>query len=129
MGFLHRLLQASVLAISSTYVLAGIGPGCLNAKWNSDRDFFSTKFVDTDFDNDLREWPFIATYYNTYIKVMVPGQGGFIVLHCTKEVPPKNVTGENSLVVHIPVKNVKALDGLSQTFIDVRIPPRSTHAE
>lgn len=121
MGFLKRLAQATVLALAATKVQASILPGCANAQWNSTRNFFSTMFVDEDFDSDVAEWPFVATYYNTYVRVMVPGQDRFIVLHCTNEVPPRDAVGENSLIVKIPVQNVAAMDGLTQKFVDVSL--------
>ena len=119
MGFMKRLAQATVLAFASTQVSASILAGCANAQWNSTRDFFGHKFIDNDFDSDVGEWPFVATYYNTYVRVMVPGQDRFIVLHCTNDVPPRDVVGEDSLLVKIPVSNVAAMDGLTQKFVDV----------
>jgi hypothetical protein len=83
------------------------------------RDFWGSKFIDTDFDSSIPELPFIASYHNTCVRVMTAAQDRYIVLHSTNEVPPKSEEGEDSLVIKVHVTLVAALDGLSQNFIDV----------
>jgi len=119
MPAMKRLLQLTAVAAAAGTAHAAIGAGCATAQWNSTRDFWGTKFIDTDFDSNVAELPFIASYHNTYVRVMTAAQDRYIVLHCTDEVPPKSAVGEDSLIIKVPVTSVAALDGLSQNFIDV----------
>lgn len=122
MPAMKRLLQVAAIAAAATTAQAAIGAGCASAQWNSTEDFWGTKFVDTDFESNVAELPFIASYHNTYVRIMTTIQDRYIVLHCTDEVPPTSAVGADSLIVKVPVTSVAALDGLSQNFIDVGFP-------
>ncbi|KAK9323454.1 periplasmic binding protein [Lipomyces orientalis] len=97
--------------IAAAVSVNAILDGCYDANWDSDTDFFPTKYVTTG-----GNLPFSITYNNTWIS-MHNRQRRSVVLYCTKEPPPTDVIGEQSLAVRVPVAKVAALDGVSQNII------------
>ncbi|OAA56790.1 hypothetical protein ISF_07306 [Cordyceps fumosorosea ARSEF 2679] len=109
---MQGFFKLSLLAAAASLCSAAFKDGCADAKWNSDTDYWLHKF---DKDDNL---PFYPQYNNTFVKIK-NRQRRYVVLHCTKEAPPKSEVGEESLVIQVPVKNVAALDGFSQNMIEM----------
>ncbi|ETN44859.1 uncharacterized protein HMPREF1541_09734 [Cyphellophora europaea CBS 101466] len=101
----------STLLASVPLALAAFREGCPEASWDSDVDFWETKFESSESN------PFAAEYNNTFVKIR-NRQRRHILLHCTNEPPPESVTN-GSLVVKVPVDSVEALDGFSQHLIEM----------
>ncbi|KAF5011125.1 hypothetical protein FDECE_2733 [Fusarium decemcellulare] len=95
-------------------VVASFKEGCAKDNWNSTTDYWQHKFDAND-----SSAAFVADYHNTYATLR--NHAGFTVLHCTDEKPPLSEIGgdKDTLYVKVPVKNVAALDGLSQNLIDM----------
>ncbi|EFY94254.1 periplasmic binding protein [Metarhizium robertsii ARSEF 23] len=104
--------QLALLAASATLGQAAFREGCADAPWDSDTDFFLTKFEKSPTN------PFLAEYNKTYVTIK-NRQSRYVVLYCSKEPPPTSIVGESSLFVKAPVKNVAALDGFSQNLIEM----------
>ncbi|KAJ3538106.1 hypothetical protein NM208_g6048 [Fusarium decemcellulare] len=102
------------LAAAVPVVVASFKGGCAKDNWNSTTDYWQHKF-----DPDDSSAAFVADYHNTYATLR--NHAGFTVLHCTDEKPPLSEIGgdKDTLYVKVPVKNVAALDGLSQNLIDM----------
>ncbi len=113
---LHLKMQGffkfGLLAAAASLCSAAFKEGCADAAWDSETDYFLQKF---DGDKNL---PFSPEYNKTYVTIR-NRQRRYVVLHCTKEAPPRSIVGENALIVQVPVKNVAALDGFSQNMIEV----------
>ncbi|ATY66042.1 periplasmic binding [Cordyceps militaris] len=104
--------KLGLLAAAATLCSAAFRDGCADAPWNSNTDYFLNKF-----DNDAN-LPFYPKYNKTYVTIK-NRQRRFVVLHCSKEAPPRSVVGEEALIIQVPVKNVAALDGFSQNMIEM----------
>ncbi|EFY91749.1 hypothetical protein J3459_015244 [Metarhizium acridum] len=104
--------QLALLAASATLGQAAFREGCADAPWDSDTDFFLTKFEKGPSN------PFFAQYNKTYVTIR-NRQHRYVVLYCSKDPPPTSIVGESALVIKAPVKNVAALDGFSQNLIEM----------
>ncbi|XWX01540.1 hypothetical protein V2A60_009568 [Cordyceps javanica] len=109
---MQGFFKFGLLAAAASLVSAAFRDGCADAAWNSDTDYFLHKFEGDD------NLPFAPSYNKTYVAIR-NRQRRYVVLHCTKEAPPRSVVGENALIVQVPVKNVAALDGFSQNMIEM----------
>ncbi|KAM3515056.1 hypothetical protein MY11210_001294 [Beauveria gryllotalpidicola] len=109
---MQGFFKFGLLAAAATLGRAAFREGCADAAWDSTTDYFLNKF---DGDSNL---PFFPTYNNTYVAVK-NRQRRYVVLHCSKEAPPRSIVGEEALIVQVPVKNVAALDGFSQNMIEM----------
>ena len=111
---MHFSGTLSVLLASATACHAAFRPGCEDASWDSDTDYFLDKFDPKD-----EKLPIAPTYNKTYVAIR-NRQRRHVVLHCTNTPPPRSIVGEEALMVKVPVTSVAELDGFSQTVIEVR---------
>ncbi|GJN81692.1 periplasmic binding protein [Purpureocillium lilacinum] len=110
---MHFSSTLSVLLASATACHAAFRPGCEDASWDSDTDYFLDKFDPKD-----ENLPIAPTYNKTYVAIR-NRQRRHVVLHCTNTPPPRSIVGEEALMVKVPVTSVAALDGFSQTVIEM----------
>ncbi|OAR00847.1 hypothetical protein LLEC1_07266 [Akanthomyces lecanii] len=111
---MQGLFKFGLLAAAASLCRAAFKEGCADAAWDSDTDYFLQKF-----DGD-KHIPFVPVYNKTYVTIR-NRQHRHVVLHCSKQAPPRSLVGEKALIVQVPVKNVAALDGFSQNMIEVSI--------
>lgn len=105
----------SFFAASLPLAWASFKPGCESAPWDSEIDFWNTKYTSSD------ALPFAPEYNNTFVRIR-NRQRREIILHCTDETPEIEISPDREpLIVKVPVENVTALDGYSQHLIDVRM--------
>ena len=107
----------TAFALAAPFVQAAFREGCASAPWNSTTDYWITKFTEVE-DSGDSDQPFAPKYYGTYATVKNK-QKRYVVLHCSDEAPPRDVVGENALIVKVPVTSVEALDSFSQEMITV----------
>ncbi|UNI22171.1 hypothetical protein JDV02_008084 [Purpureocillium takamizusanense] len=98
---------------SATACHAAFRPGCEDASWDADTDYFLDKYDPKD-----ETLPIAPTYNKTFVAIR-NRQRRHVVLHCTNEPPPRSIVGEEALMVKVPVTSVAALDGFSQTVIEM----------
>ncbi|KAK5073358.1 hypothetical protein LTR24_010318 [Lithohypha guttulata] len=103
----------SFFAASLPLAWASFKPGCESAPWDSEIDFWNTKYTSSD------ALPFAPEYNNTFVRIR-NRQRREIILHCTNEAPQIEISPDHEpLIVKVPVENVTALDGYSQHLIDM----------